>query len=37
MGAVAAEEGRKAYVRTTLWNASGAVLATGRATWLALI
>jgi hypothetical protein len=36
MGAITGEDGRKAYVRTTLWSAQGDVLATARATWLAL-
>lgn len=36
MGAITHQEGRKAYVRTTLWTTDGTPLATARATWLAL-
>jgi hypothetical protein len=36
MGAITGEKGRKADVRTTLWNTKGEVLAAARATWVAL-
>jgi hypothetical protein len=36
MGALVGEEGRKAYVRTSLWSTEGDLHATARATWLAL-
>lgn len=36
MGAVTGEEGRKAYVRTSVWSTRGDLYATARATWLAL-
>jgi hypothetical protein len=36
MGAVTGEEGRKAYVRSSLWTADGDLLAQARATWLAV-
>jgi hypothetical protein len=36
MGAISGEDGRKAYVRTTLWDSDGDLLATARATWIAV-
>jgi len=36
MGRMVGQEGRKAYVRSTLYGSSGVVLATSRATWLAV-
>jgi hypothetical protein len=36
MGAVVGEDGRKAFTLTTLYGPSGTVLATARATWIAL-
>jgi hypothetical protein len=36
MGALVGEEGRKAYVRTTVYGPDGAVLAVAAATWVAL-
>jgi hypothetical protein len=35
-GAVTGEDGRKAHVRTTLWDTAGDLYATARATWLAV-
>jgi len=36
MGAISGEDGRKAYIRTTLWDSGGDLLATARATWVAV-
>ena len=36
VGAITGEDGRKAYVRTSLWTTAGDLLATARATWIAL-
>jgi hypothetical protein len=36
MGAITGEDGRKAHVRTTLWDTEGNLYATARAIWLAL-
>jgi len=36
MGAVTGQDGRKAYVRSSLWGPDGDLLAHARATWLAL-
>jgi hypothetical protein len=36
MGQLTGEQGRRAYVRTTLYSASGHMLAVARATWFAL-
>jgi hypothetical protein len=36
MGAISGEDGRKAEVRTTLYDTDGGVLAAARATWIAL-
>lgn len=36
MGAVTGQEGRKAYVRSSLWGPDGDLLAHARATWLAV-
>jgi hypothetical protein len=36
MGELVGEQGRKAYARTTVYSATGTVLATGRATWIAI-
>jgi hypothetical protein len=36
VGRMTGEEGRKAYALTTVYSPTGAVLATARATWIAL-
>ncbi len=36
MGAITGEDGRKAFTRTTLYDSTGATVATARATWVAL-
>jgi hypothetical protein len=36
MGALVAEDGRKAHVLSTVYGSDGAVLALARATWIAL-